>query len=175
MNTDDIEEDPIQIIPILLESFLISKIEPSDMVVLTSTNKQLRYLNKLSPRSKVEIRTTSRSQGIDKECVILVLPPSERSTTDWTPLKNGISRARSKLLLVGSLQSVQDKLADIMEINEWIVNVPYDAIDTGTRHVRALVNKDESKTAGSKMRKNEAIVKRIGPVIDDILANHKGS
>ena len=94
-----------------------------------------------SENSLIEVSTVDRFQGRDKHCIIvsLVRSNSDRNIgtilLDWKRLNVAFTRARCKLILVGSWNTVMesrllDPLRNLFLSNEssWILKLPPDAL-----------------------------------------------
>ena len=94
--------------------------------------------------SSVEVSTVDRFQGRDKSCVIVSTVRSSGGSgsgsstnavnagdllRDWRRVNVAVTRARHKLVIVGSLRvmrqvPVLSALADLMEERQWVVRLP---------------------------------------------------
>ena len=74
-------------------------------------------------------------QGKDKTCIIVSLVRSNDAREvgsllkDWRRVNVAISRAKTKLILIGSKETIivsdfLEKFINIMETNKWIVTLP---------------------------------------------------
>ncbi|KAH9914176.1 Dna2-domain-containing protein [Epithele typhae] len=98
--------------------------------------KQLAHL--LRERKGIEILTADRSQGRDKDCVIMSLVRSNDDglvgelVKDWRRMNVSFTRSRSKLVVVGSRKTLQaeplfSRFFELMEGQDWILALPPDA------------------------------------------------
>ncbi|KZT00075.1 Dna2-domain-containing protein [Laetiporus sulphureus 93-53] len=98
--------------------------------------KLLSYL--LQGRPGVEILTADRSQGRDKECILISMVRSNEDgqvgdlMKDWRRMNVSLTRARSKLIIFGSRQTLQNtpllrEFFELMEEKAWILRLPPNA------------------------------------------------
>ena len=120
--------------------------DPSSIGVISvyrSQVKAMQYL--LRGRPAVEIHTTDKFQGRDKECIIISLVRSNTEGNigdllkDWRRVNVAFTRARSKLLILGSRSTLFNnkllrKFVDLMEESHWTYTLPTNAhrLHTGT-------------------------------------------
>ena len=124
-----------------LVAFLITAgIPPGDIGVITLYRSQLALLKQELPRyhrhsSAVEMHTADRFQGRDKEVVVLSLVRSNEAGNvgdllkDWRRVNVAFTRARTKLLVVGSKGTMRRnellaRFVALMEGRGWIYNLP---------------------------------------------------
>ena len=127
----------------LIEAFISSGIPARDIGVITFYRSQLsllkQNLRRYSP--ELEMHTTDRFQGRDKEIVILscVRSNSDKNVgdllRDWRRLNVALTRARTKLLVIGSKSTLRGgtellgKYVDLMEEQGWIYDLPKGAVE----------------------------------------------
>jgi DNA replication ATP-dependent helicase Dna2 len=125
--------------------------------VVTLYRQQIKLLSHLlSSQPDVEILTADRSQGRDKDCIIMSMVRSNEEGTvrffsflsglcankrraktgdlvkDWRRMNVAFTRARSKLVIFGSRStlsrtSLLESFFQLMEGEGWIVQLPRDA------------------------------------------------
>jgi DNA replication ATP-dependent helicase Dna2 len=147
------------------ECLLRSGIHAEQIGVVTLYRQQIKLLSHLlSGRPDVEILTADRSQGRDKDCIIMSMVRSNEEGTvcffsllfrlcankqrvktgdlvkDWRRMNVAFTRARSKLVIFGSRStlartSLLESFFQLMEDEGWIVQLPRDAHEA---HARAL-------------------------------------
>ena len=93
----------------LVESLITTGISPADIGVITLYRSQLALIKQsLRHRSGVEMHTADKFQGRDKEVVVLSLVRSNEDQNvgellkDWRRVNVALTRARTKLLVLGS-------------------------------------------------------------------------
>jgi len=93
----------------LVESLLTVGIPPTDIGVITPYRSQLALIKQsLRHRSGIEMHTADKFQGRDKEVMILSLVHSNEFQVvgellkDWRRINVALTRARTKLLIIGS-------------------------------------------------------------------------
>lgn len=134
----------VRIVSQLVESLLAVGIPASEIGVMTHYRAQLFMLkDKLKVNVGVEMHTTDRFQGRDKDVVVLSLVRSNESCNigellrDWRRINVAFTRAKTKLLVVGSMSTLKgsgsenmlSKFITLMEERSWIYNLPSDAMD----------------------------------------------
>ncbi|KOS23242.1 DNA replication ATP-dependent helicase/nuclease DNA2 [Escovopsis weberi] len=127
----------------LVEGLLTAGVPPDDIGVMTHYRAQLFLLKeKLKARPGVEMHTTDRFQGRDKEVVVLSLVRSNETCSigellkDWRRINVAFTRAKTKLLVVGSMKTLKDsgkenmlsRFISLMEERDWIYHLPGDAL-----------------------------------------------
>lgn len=139
------------------ECLLRSGIHAEQIGVVTLYRQQIKLLSHLlSSQPDVEILTADRSQGRDKDCIIMSMVRSNEEGTvrfssllfglcankqrvktgdlvkDWRRMNVAFTRARSKLVIFGSRStlartSLLESFFQLMEGEGWIVQLPRDA------------------------------------------------
>ncbi|KAH8829949.1 Dna2-domain-containing protein [Flagelloscypha sp. PMI_526] len=120
----------------LTEALLASGVAEFDIGLISLYRQQIKILaHRLQARPDVEILTADRSQGRDKECVIISLVRSNAEgllgdlVKDWRRMNVSFTRARSKLVIFGSRKTLQGEplLKDffkLMSSRGWILALP---------------------------------------------------
>lgn len=125
----------------LVEAFIASGIPARNIGVITFYRSQLSLLRQNLRRyaPDLEMHTTDKFQGRDKEVVILscVRSNSEKMVgdllRDWRRVNVAFTRARTKLLVVGSRSTLRDgnellcKYVRLVEGKGWVYNLPQGA------------------------------------------------
>ncbi|GAA5861587.1 hypothetical protein JCM8547_008083 [Rhodosporidiobolus lusitaniae] len=117
-----------------LTSFGVS---PHDIGVITPYRQQIKRLNRElgSEFPDVEVLTADKSQGRDKEVVLVSLVRSNTSgnvgdlLTDWRRLNVCLTRAKSKLVLFGSSSTLRHspllkQFLELVEEKGWVYQLP---------------------------------------------------
>ncbi|KAJ6189407.1 hypothetical protein N7519_004315 [Penicillium mononematosum] len=127
----------------LVESFIACGTPARNIGVITFYRSQLSLLRQ-SLRSytpDLEMHTTDKFQGRDKEVIILSCVRSNAENNvgellrDWRRVNVAFTRAQTKLLVVGSRSTLRDgnellyKYVRLMEGKDWVYNLPSGAID----------------------------------------------
>jgi len=133
----------------LVEALLTVGVPASEIGVMTHYRSQLALLRH-SLRScanpaaaHVEMHTADRFQGRDKEVIVLSLVRSNDARRigdllkDWRRINVAFTRAKSKLLVVGSRLTLQDcgdeemlaRFMGLMESRNWIYDLPEFALE----------------------------------------------
>ncbi|KAF9523189.1 DNA replication factor Dna2-domain-containing protein [Crepidotus variabilis] len=129
------------------ETLLQSGIEESQIGVISLYRQQVKLLqNLLQCRPGVEVLTADRSQGRDKDVIVISLVRSNDEgqigdlLKDWRRMNVSFTRAKKKLVLFGSRTTLQaepmlSQFFDLMESRHWIVELPAGADQT---HAKAF-------------------------------------
>lgn len=119
-----------------VEAFCESGVPESDMGVITVYRSQLKILQQgLRQRKGVEVLTADRFQGRDKNCIIISLVRANEKGVvgdllrDWRRLNVTFTRAKSKLIIVGSGNTLETAEAlngflKLIESKGWVYNLP---------------------------------------------------
>ncbi|CRG84877.1 DNA replication ATP-dependent helicase Dna2 [Talaromyces islandicus] len=127
----------------LVDSLVSSGISPREIGVITFYRSQLSLLRHTLRRysHELEMHTADKFQGRDKEIVILSCVRSNNDNQvgellrDWRRVNVAFTRARTKLLVIGSMSTLRDgdgllrKYVALMEKEQWIYNLPKDALE----------------------------------------------
>ncbi|CVK97331.1 related to DNA helicase [Fusarium proliferatum] len=134
----------VRIVSQLVDSLLTVGIPASEIGVMTHYRAQLFMLkDKLKMFSGVEMHTTDRFQGRDKEVIVLSLVRSNEACNigdllkDWRRINVAFTRAKTKLLVVGSKSTLKGSGSDsmlsrfisLMEDRNWIYEMPANALE----------------------------------------------
>ncbi|KAG6828441.1 hypothetical protein H0H92_007968 [Tricholoma furcatifolium] len=114
-------------------------IQGNQIGVITPYRQQVKLLkHHLMGHKDIEILTADRSQGRDKDCIIISLVRSNDSgnagdlVKDWRRMNVSFTRARSKLIIIGSRKTLQEapllsEFFDLMNSRGWILQLPANA------------------------------------------------
>lgn len=168
----------------LVETFIASGIPARNIGVITFYRSQLSLLRQSLRRytPDLEMHTTDKFQGRDKEVVILscVRSNSENHVgdllRDWRRVNVAFTRARTKLLVVGSRSTLRDgnellcKYVRLVEGKGWVYNLPRGAAES---HIFQSAALDSTQlpfqspgaifTPGTAKHKRSPVVKTKSP------------
>ncbi|KAK4693888.1 DNA replication ATP-dependent helicase/nuclease Dna2, partial [Lecanoromycetidae sp. Uapishka_2] len=125
----------------IVESLITTGVLPTDIGVITLYRSQLALIKQsLRHRSGVEMHTADKFQGRDKEVVVLSLVRSNENQMvgdllkDWRRVNVALTRARTKLLVIGSRSTLvcNELLKDfirLMEEKQWLYDLPAGACE----------------------------------------------
>ncbi|QQK45891.1 DNA replication helicase Dna2, putative [Penicillium digitatum] len=127
----------------LVDSFIACGIPARNIGVITFYRSQLSLLRQSLRRytPDLEMHTTDKFQGRDKEVIILSCVRSNAENNvgellrDWRRVNVAFTRAQTKLLVVGSRSTLRDgnellcKYVRLVESKGWVYNLPSGAID----------------------------------------------
>ena len=127
----------------LVKSFVSCGILPCDIGIITFYRSQLSILKQhLRDLPGLEMHTADKFQGRDKEVVIVSCVRSNPEKNvgellrDWRRINVAFTRARTKLLVVGSKSTLHDgndllrKYIHLVENKGWVYNLPQHATDS---------------------------------------------
>ncbi|KAJ4012936.1 DNA replication endonuclease-helicase Dna2 [Fusarium irregulare] len=177
----------VRIVSQLVDSLLTVGVPDTEIGVMTHYRAQLFMLkDKLKAFSGVEMHTTDRFQGRDKEVIVLSLVRSNEACNigdllkDWRRINVAFTRAKTKLLVVGSKSTLKGSGSDsmlsqfisLMEERDWIYEMPANALenhyfeDFGTQiTTTGATQKTKSprrKAVGKENRRHSPRTARIG-------------
>jgi DNA replication ATP-dependent helicase Dna2 len=127
------EADVVQLV---VEALCQSGVAEAAVGVLSVYRAQLRLLTaRLRSRAGVEVLTADRSQGRDKDCIIISLVRSNAHAAvgdllrDWRRLNVSFTRAKSKLVIVGSRNTLEGvgvlrAFLDLVDERGWAYELP---------------------------------------------------
>ncbi len=126
----------------LVECLITTGVAPTDIGIITLYRSQLALIKQsLRHHSSVEMHTADKFQGRDKEVVILSLVRSNEDQNvgellkDWRRVNVALTRARTKLLVLGSKgtlvgnELLRDFIA-LMEGKSWWYDLPLGASES---------------------------------------------
>jgi DNA replication ATP-dependent helicase Dna2 len=158
------------------ETLLRSGVPPEQIGLISVYRQQLKLLGHLLvDRKGIEILTADRSQGRDKECIIISMVRSNDTgyvssftqlrqllfwlvlqvgdlIKDWRRMNVSFTRARSKLIIFGSRKTLQTapllhEFFDLVESKGWILRLPPNA---DTLHPSLLVGASNVPKRGAE-------------------------
>ncbi|KAJ6559180.1 DNA replication factor Dna2-domain-containing protein [Mycena vulgaris] len=121
------------------ETLLRSGVPPEQIGLISVYRQQLKLLGHLlRDRKGIEILTADKSQGRDKDCIIISMVRSNDTgyvgdlIKDWRRMNVTFTRARSKLIIFGSRKTLQtapllQEFFDLVESRGWILRLPANA------------------------------------------------
>ncbi|THG99127.1 hypothetical protein EW026_g3162 [Hermanssonia centrifuga] len=120
----------------ILESLVRSGIAEDRIGIISLYRQQLKLLSHLlQDYNGVEMLTADRSQGRDKDCIIISMVRSNETgqigdlLKDWRRINVSFTRARSKLIIFGSRKTLQsaplmEEFFSLMDERGWILKLP---------------------------------------------------
>ncbi|KAJ7784549.1 DNA replication factor Dna2-domain-containing protein [Mycena metata] len=118
------------------ETLLRSGVPAEQIGIISVYRQQLKLLGHLlAERTGIEILTADRSQGRDKDCIIISMVRSNDTgyvgdlIKDWRRMNVSFTRARSKLIIFGSRRTLRSapllqEFFELVESKGWIVRLP---------------------------------------------------
>ncbi|CAH6789767.1 DNA replication ATP-dependent helicase/nuclease DNA2 [Phodopus roborovskii] len=127
-----------RLVVFLTSVFIKAGCSPSNIGIIAPYRQQLRTITDLLARSSVEgveVNTVDKYQGRDKSLILVSFVRSNKDGTlgellkDWRRLNVAITRAKHKLILLGSVSSLQrfpplEKLFHHLNTEQLIVDLP---------------------------------------------------
>ncbi|KAL1411310.1 DNA replication endonuclease-helicase Dna2 [Vanrija albida] len=174
----DLIQNPVEasLVWQLARAIVGSGVREHDMAVITPYRQQIKLLSGLfTDLPNVEILTADKSQGRDKDCILISLVRSNEAghigdlLRDWRRINVSFTRARKKLVIFGSRSTLQsDRLLggffDLMDEKGWVVRLPPGAHEMhGAVPDVAITPKKEKKGAvlGERLLNSKPFVKDI--------------
>ncbi|KAL8281473.1 hypothetical protein RQP46_006157 [Phenoliferia psychrophenolica] len=148
-------------------------VQQRDIGVISPYRQQTKVLSrKLAHYPEIEVLTADRSQGRDKDCIIMSLIRSNTDgqvgdlLKDWRRVNVCLTRAKSKLVVFGSRSTLVNadilrRFFDVVHARGWIYQLPAGshlehAVDALSPLPRKRVGRDEEEQEDVKR-------KRVGP------------
>lgn len=148
----------------LVESLLSVGVPATDIGIMTHYRSQLSLLkDSMRSHPDIEMHTADRFQGRDKEVVILSLVRSNDAKSigellkDWRRINVAFTRAKTKLLVIGSKETLMGKgpnengeeemvsrFVRLMDEKRWVYDLPRSALNEHLFEVR----KTQTQTQG---------------------------
>ncbi|KAJ3807809.1 DNA replication factor Dna2-domain-containing protein [Lentinula aff. lateritia] len=184
----------------IAETMMKSGVPPAQIGIISLYRQQLKLLGQhFRGRQGLEFFTADKSQGRDKECIIISMVRSNDTSQvgelmkDWRRMNVSFTRARSKLIIIGSRKTLQGapllkEFFNLMENQHWILRLPpgadllhADAFDTkhsGLKRGTTDENTGLSKEGQSTNKKSRKIGGEEGflrgrPILQDLLNDVK--
>ncbi|KAK7049300.1 DNA replication endonuclease-helicase Dna2 [Paramarasmius palmivorus] len=129
-------EGEARIIHQIAETLIKSGIQTDQLGIISLYRQQIKLLrHKLRAHDGIDFLTADKSQGRDKDCVLISLVRSNDSghvgdlVRDWRRMNVSFTRARSKLIIVGSRKTLAsaellNEFFKLMEGKGWILQLP---------------------------------------------------
>lgn len=126
----------------LVLSFVAMGVPASEIGIITLYRSQLALIRQLYKKAgippEVEIDSADRFQGRDKECIILSMVRSNEAgmvgdlLKDWRRVNVALTRARSKLVVLGSRRTLKNnellaKFIALVDRERWAIDLPREA------------------------------------------------
>ncbi|KAG0088723.1 Tripartite DNA replication factor [Podila epicladia] len=176
----------------LTEALISGGIAEDDVGIISVYRAQLKVLTRLfRHRPLLDIHTVDRYQGKDKDCVIVSLVRSNNDQEvgellkDWRRINVAFTRAKKKLVVFGSRQTLQgspifEKFLNLMNQQNWILKLPPSAQHhhSGLTHSGQLtraINSSHSRAlsvvgegeSGEEEEKSDKENSRLDPVVNE--------
>lgn len=131
-------QDEAALIGLLLAALGHAGLPDSEVAIISPYRPQLKLLQALVPPS-VSVSTVDKFQGLDADCILISLVRSNPEQNigqllrDWARLNVAFTRAKRKLILVGSASTVLQQgsfgeLDRLLRSRGWVLDLPADAL-----------------------------------------------
>ncbi|KAJ9114076.1 hypothetical protein QFC22_005896 [Naganishia vaughanmartiniae] len=164
-------------------------IKEEQIGVITPYRQQIKMLSAMLQDMKgIEVMTSDKSQGRDKDCIVISMVRSNDLGSigdllrDWRRINVSFTRAKKKLIIIGSKStlSADDRLLSdffaLVKERDWIADLPQDAVSMHSEAFVSPVNtllkckaKEERSPRTSKSAKLSQSLVDSKPFIRDIL------
>ncbi|EPQ30832.1 uncharacterized protein PFL1_01730 [Pseudozyma flocculosa PF-1] len=163
----------IRLVTLLANVLLQGGVAPDDMAAITPYRHQLKLLS-LSLHPAIETLTADKAQGRDKDVIFLSLVRSNRFGTvgellhDWRRLNVAFTRARKKLVVVGSWSTLEasdevSKFLGVIARRGWRTPVgSWSEVDDVERGVREAASDIDAEAEGAEPASSRRNVKMGG-------------
>jgi len=154
----------------LVRAMVKGGVEESQVGVISPYRQQIKILSQLLESHRgIEILTADRSQGRDKDCIIISMVRSNDSDLigdllkDWRRLNVSFTRARSKLVIFGSRRTLDNTkvLQDFFELverNHWVYKLPKGAHISHDEKPQLARKKAVKRSAAEIDKENDVVV-----------------
>lgn len=151
----------------LVKTMVQGGVDETQIGVISLYRQQIKLMSYLLEGNRgVEVLTADRSQGRDKDCIIISMVRSNDSDSigdllkDWRRLNVSFTRARSKLVILGSRRTLDNtkhlqEFFELMERNSWIYKLPKGAHTSHDMHP-PTVKKSLKRSAAEMDKENES-------------------
>ena len=127
-----------QLVSHLIQGLIACGVKDTDIGVISPYRSQLKVIQQDLKNPQILVDTADKYQGRDKECIIISLVRSNDSRNvgelikDWRRMNVAFSRAKSKMLVIGSQNTLaNDPLLNAflhqVHSNGWVCDLPSDA------------------------------------------------
>jgi len=146
------------------EHFIRAGIDESNIGIISLYRQQIKLISHLfENRPRVEVLTADRSQGRDKECIIITMVRSNDSGSvgdllkDWRRINVSFTRARSKLVIFGSRKTLNTtplmkQFFTLLEEKGWILRLP-----SGADKMHPIGSELERLTISQRLKKRSSL------------------
>ncbi|KAJ3830368.1 Dna2-domain-containing protein [Lentinula raphanica] len=162
----------------ITETLIKSGVPTTEIGIISLYRQQIKLLGQhLGAHQGLEFFTADKSQGRDKECIVVSLVRSNDSSQvgelmkDWRRINVSFTRAKSKLIIIGSRKTLQGapllkEFFSLMDSQDWILTLPHgaDAVHADAFDNVVTVSTPTAATSGNKHNS----LKRRTNVVDDV-------
>lgn len=105
-------------------------LKPSDISLITTFNKDRANLFEKLHNNDVEVLTIDKSQGMDRECIVVLCGAGRGVAGDellnsMRRVNVAFTRAKKKLIIIGSMKKLKEipvmgKFIEVIERKKWV-------------------------------------------------------
>ncbi|CDR40478.1 CYFA0S05e00980g1_1 [Cyberlindnera fabianii] len=169
----------------VVECMIRAGVPQESIGVMSFYRAQLRlFYRKFAARQEIEMLTADQFQGRDKDCVIISLVKSNKNNNvgsllkEWRRLNVSITRARSKLIIIGSKSTLQsfetlNAFVKIMDSRGWCLDLPPDADKVykipavaASPEKKRVANQSQKPMASSRVIEKHPLAREIAEEMD---------
>ncbi|KAG1898951.1 Dna2-domain-containing protein [Suillus fuscotomentosus] len=150
----------------ITEAFLRSGVQEDQIGIMSLYRQQIKLLSHiLQDRKDIEILTADRSQGRDKDCIIISMVRSNDQgqigdlLKDWRRVNVSFTRARSKLIIIGSRKTLNSTellsvFLTLMDERGWMLTLPANA---DVKHPALQSERCGIRSPAKRSKENESV------------------
>ncbi|TDL20255.1 Dna2-domain-containing protein [Rickenella mellea] len=162
----------------VVDNLLEGGIREDQVGIISLYRQQVKLLSHLlQDKKQIEILTADRSQGRDKDCIIISLVRANDDGNigdllkDWRRMNVAFTRARSKLIIFGSRKTLQvspllAEFFSLMDERGWILQLPpgADTLHTKPPTTRITNKRPATEDLRSQIKENDGLRKKVKKV-----------
>ncbi|CAI5760795.1 unnamed protein product [Candida verbasci] len=157
----------------IVKTLVLSGVEEKHIGVMSYYRSQLNLLKKLlSSKTEIETLTADQYQGKDKQCIIISLVRSNDKKVagellkEWRRLNVAITRAKSKLIILGSRTTLSNNnvtkiFIDFIDSKGWYYKLPLNGDKLYNLPQSVNSSPIKSQKRESRIMKNKVVLKNI--------------
>ncbi|KAG1812287.1 Dna2-domain-containing protein [Suillus variegatus] len=158
----------------ITEAFLRSGVQEDQIGIMSLYRQQIKLLSHiLQDRKDIEILTADRSQGRDKDCIIISMVRSNDQgqigdlLKDWRRVNVSFTRARSKLIIIGSRKTLNSTellsvFLTLMDERGWMLTLPANA---DVKHPALQSERCGIRSPAKRSKENESVASVNEPLL----------
>eukprot|EP01016_Furgasonia_blochmanni_P009211 TRINITY_DN13820_c0_g1_i4.p1 TRINITY_DN13820_c0_g1~~TRINITY_DN13820_c0_g1_i4.p1 ORF type:complete len:198 (-),score=51.71 TRINITY_DN13820_c0_g1_i4:61-654(-) len=152
----------ISFVAYVVTSLVKAGVPGTDIGVISPYNEQRNLLVAKLERLRVDCYAVDKSQGIDKECIVILCTVKgklESILSNWRRINVAFTRAKKKLIVVGSIEDLKgintmDSFIKVMQQRRWVLDLEEAAVktiaDEKKKEKQRLLARHAKKVVGSQ-------------------------